>query len=325
MKKYRISKENDSVPSASEGDSTYNYTYRNYEGTRIRHPEFVFSMPEPEETKSEINEDIEGKWKGLLFLRNASFAENQFSPFDSNLDYYRMFKKINFNVSAQFSGTEYFTPSVLRKWELFGNKSVMACEELWTCDVEFDITGKDDHSYDLVAKKLIKKIQILQCYGRYAKNHRVLNNLLLPLGQEKQIAFNENLEGLELTDYDSREDGTCLTRKGDFLTLTHDKPNEDEPFGSTNSNCWVEYKENKQNYVLQQLSNNRLICHGSSFEHGVINWDTFSSEKNLLSCEQFNFIMSRERVEPKTQITVGGDYVEKKVEIKDSVVSRSEI
>ena len=324
MKKYKISNDNNAGSSTPEEDSAYNYTYRNYEGARIRHPEFLFSVPKPKETEDEISEDIEGKWKGILFLRNASFAETEFSSFDSTLDYQKMFKKINFNANVQVGGIEYFTPLVLRKWGLFGNKSILACEELWTCDIEFDIIRKDRNNYDLVANKIVKKIQILQYYGHYEKNHRVID-FMLPIGKEKQISFNENLIGLELTDCDSREGGACLTRKGDFLTLEHNEPKEDEPFGSTNSDCWIEYKDSKLNYFIQQLSNNRLICHGSTFEHGIIHWDTFSKENNLSSCEQFNLIMSRKRAEPKTHITVGGDYVEKKVDIRDSVINRSEI
>ena len=74
MKKYKISNANNAGSSTPEEDSAYNYTYRNYEGARIRHPEFLFSVPKPKETEDEISEDIEGKWKGILFLRNASFA-----------------------------------------------------------------------------------------------------------------------------------------------------------------------------------------------------------------------------------------------------------
>ncbi|MBL07476.1 MAG: hypothetical protein CML96_00215 [Rhodobiaceae bacterium] len=324
MKKYKISDANNADSSTSEEDSAYNFTYRNYEGAKIRHPEFLFSVPEPKETEGEISEDIEGKWKGLLFLRNATFAETKFSSFDSTLDYDKMFKKINFIRGAHVGGIEYYSPIILRKWGLFDNKSVLACEELWTCDIEFDIFRKDQKSYDLISKKTAKKIQIRQYYGHYEKNHRVID-FMLPIGEEKQISFNENLIGLELTDCDSREGGACLTRKGDFLTLEHDEPRDDEPFGSTNSDCWIESKDSKLNYFIQQLSNNSLICHGSAFEHGIIHWDTFIKENNLSSCEQFNLIMSRKRAEPKTHITVGGDYVEKKVDVRDSVINRSEI
>ena len=223
MKKYKISNANNADSSTPEGDSAYDFTYRDYEGARIRHPEFLFSVPEPKETEGEISEDIEGKWKGLLFLRNATFAETEYSTFDSTLDYDKMFKKINFMRGGHVGGIEYYSPIVLRKWGLFDNKSVLACEELWTCDVEFDIFKKDQKNYDLISKKTAKKIQIRQYYGHYEKNHRVID-YMLPIGEEKQISFNENLIGLEFTDCDSREGGACLTRKGDFLTLEHDEP-----------------------------------------------------------------------------------------------------
>ena len=324
MKKYKISNANDAGSSTPEEDSAYDFTYRDYEGTRIRHPEFLFSVPEPKETEGEISEDIEGKWKGWFVMRNATFSEQEFSSFDSTLDYDKMFKKINFLRGGHVGGIEYYSPIILRKWGLYGNKGVQAYEELWTCDIEFDIFRKDQKSYNLISKKTAKKIQIHRYYGHYEKNHRVIDNMI-PIGEEKQISFNENLMGLESTDCDSREGDACLIRKGDFLTLEHDKPRDEESIRGVNSDCWIESKDCKLNYFIQQLSNNRLICHGSTFEHGIIHWDTFSKENNLSSCEQFNLIMSRKRAEPKTHITVGGDYVEKKVDIRDSVINRSEI
>ncbi len=56
-----------------------------------------------------------------------------------------------------------------------------------------------------------------------------------------------------------------------------------------------------------------------------MNWNDLVKETNQNGTRQFRTVLRRERVEPRTHITVGGDYVEKKVEIKDSVVSRSEI
>ena len=56
-----------------------------------------------------------------------------------------------------------------------------------------------------------------------------------------------------------------------------------------------------------------------------MNWNDFVKEKNLNGTRQYRAVLQRQRVEPKTHITVGGDYVEKKVDITDSVISRSEI
>ena len=159
MKKYKISNANDAGSSTPEEDSAYDFTYRDYEGTRIRHPEFLFSVPEPKETEGEISEDIEGKWKGWFVMRNATFSEQEFSSFDSTLDYDKMFKKINFRRGGHVGGIEYYSPIILRKWGLYGNKGVQAYEELWTCDIEFDIFRKDQKSYNLISKKTAKKTQ----------------------------------------------------------------------------------------------------------------------------------------------------------------------
>jgi|TARA_B110000263_G_scaffold230958_1_gene225894 hypothetical protein len=322
MKKYKIDNSNSEEKSFSD---ELLYKYKNYEGKKIKLPEFKFTPPKAKKIESEISKGIEGKWKGMIFLRNSTFAETNFNPFNPNTDYDLLFKKINFNAkNLQFGGINYFTPIILRKWGLFDNKSVIAYEDLWTCHIELDIIKRKDEGYDIIAKRFVKKIQIQLYHANYESNNRVLD-YMLPIGEEKQISINENMKDLEITDHDSREGGAHLSVEGEFLNLEQKGPKEKEIFGSTNTNCWIDYKNSRVNYTLQQLSNNRLICYGSFFEDAIINWDTFSFEKNTSSCEPFNLIMEREKVEEKTHITVGGDYVEKKVDIKDSVINRSEI
>ena len=324
MKKYKIGYSN-SEEKSSNDELSYTYKYNNYKGKKIRLPEFKFPTPKAKKVESKISKGIEGKWKGMIFLRNSTLAETNFNPFNPNTDYDLLFKKINFNAkNLQFDGINYFTPNILRKWELFDNKSVIAYEDLWTCDIELDIIIRKEEGYDIIAKRFVKKIQIQLYHANYEYNHRVLDHML-PIREEKQILINENMEDLEITDHDSREGGAYLSVEGEFLNLEQKGPKEREIFGSTNANCWIDYKNSRVNYTLQQLSNNRLICHGSFFEDAIINWDTFSFEKNTSSCEPFNLIMEREKVEANTHINVGGDYVEKKVDIRDSVINRSEI
>jgi hypothetical protein len=56
-----------------------------------------------------------------------------------------------------------------------------------------------------------------------------------------------------------------------------------------------------------------------------MHWSDLVIENNLNGTRQFRVALQRQKVEPKTHITVGGDYVEKKVDIRDSVINRSDI
>ena len=162
MKKYKIGNSN-SEEKSSNDELSYTYKYNNYKGKKIRLPEFKFPTPKAKKVESKISKGIEGKWKGMIFLRNSTLAETNFNPFNPNTDYDLLFKKINFNAkNLQFDGINYFTPNILRKWELFDNKSVIAYEDLWTCDIELDIIKRKEEGYDIIAKRFVKKILSVQ-------------------------------------------------------------------------------------------------------------------------------------------------------------------
>ena len=78
-------------------------------------------------------------------------------------------------------------------------------------------------------------------------------------------------------------------------------------------------------FVFQQIANSQLVLHGCWFEELTMHWSDLVIENNLNGPRQFRVALQRQKVEPKTHITVGGDYVEKKVDIRDSVINRSEI
>ena len=319
MKKYRL-------PSDSESNqiSTRNnkYKFKNYEGEEIRHPEYLFNMPKAEKKVDIVSEDIEGKWKGTPIVKVAEFRDNIVSPYNPDIDYQEEYKIINFNLFYDVL----ITPIVLRKYDWFNNNRITAFEELIQYVFNIEINKVSTDRYSLRLKSLFKKFTMQEFFSKHTKNHRVLDHYFgINYNEERRKLITDHLEGTELTIYDSEDMGVYLEKKGDFYILEHNAPSPDEVIGDAGANCKLTYDQSKYTFVFQQIANSQLVLHGCWFEELTMHWSDLVIENNLNGTRQFRVALQRQKVEPKTHITVGGDYVEKKVDIRDSVINRSDI
>jgi len=319
MKKYRL-------PSDSESNqiSTRNnkYKFKNYEGEEIRHPEYLFNMPKAEKKVDIVSEDIEGKWKGTPIVKVAELRDNIVSPYNPDIDYQEEYKIINFNLFYDVL----ITPIVLRKYDWFNNNRITAFEELIQYVFNIEINKVSTDRYSLRVKSLFKKFTMQEFFSKHTKNHRVLDHYFgINYNEERRKLITDHLEGTELTIYDSEDMGVYLEKKGDFYILEHNAPSPDEVIGDAGANCKLTYDQSKYTFVFQQIANSQLVLHGCWFEELTMHWSDLVIENNLNGTRQFRVALQRQKVEPKTHITVGGDYVEKKVDIRDSVINRSDI
>jgi len=321
MRKYRLKSDSPADENKGDESETGGYTFKDYEGEKIRYPEFVFKSPEAEKIIDVISADIEGKWKSSLMTRVATFKDNIVAPYNPDINYPKEYKKINFNV-FEFRQT----PLTYRKYEWFNNNRITAHEELVQYIFNIDIIKVSDGIYSLELKCFFKKFTMECFFSKHGRRHKILDFFLgVNYNEERRKLITDHLEGTEMTIYDSNDLGNYLEKKGEFYTLDHNSPEPDEIVGDAGANCKLTYDESRYRFVLQQIANNQLVLHGSWFEDCTMNWNDLVKETNQSGTRQFRTVLRRERVEPRTHITVGGDYVEKKVEIKDSVVSRSEI
>jgi len=316
-----------SLTSNKESDSgltkTPKYKFKNYEGEEIRHPEYLFKMPEPEKKVDIVSEDIEGKWKGSPLIRVAEFRDNIVSPYNSDIDYRNQYKIIGFNI---FYDDVIVTPLVLRKFDWFDNNRITAFEELVQYVFSIEISKVSTDRYSLRLKSLFKKFTMERFFSKHTKNHKVLDHFFgINYNEERRKFIADHLVGTETTIYDSEDLGNYLEKKGDFYILEHNSPEPDMIVGDTGANCKLTYDQSKYTFVFQLLANNQLVLHGCWFEELTMHWSDLVIENNLNGARQFRIPLQRQKVEPKTHITVGGDYVEKKVDIKDSVINRSDI
>ena len=326
MRKYRLKSDSPADENKGDESETGGYTFKDYEGEKIRYPEFLFKSPESEKIIDVISDDIEGKWKGSLMTRVAELRDNIVAPYNSDIDYIEEYKKINFNIFEQTVNPEFTTPLMYRKYEWFNNNRITAFEELVQYVFNCDIIRVSDGSYSLRLKSLFKKFTMERFFSKHGRRHKLLDHFLgINYNEERRKLITDHVEGTEATIYDSNDLGNYLEKKGEFYTLDHNSPEPDEIVGDAGANCKLTYDESRYRFVLQQIANNQLVLHGSWFEDCTMNWNDLVKETNQNGTRQFRTVLRRERVEPSTHITVGGDYVEKKVVIKDSVVSRSEI
>ena len=319
MKKYRLPSDNEVNRNLNKSTK---YKFRNYEGEEIRHPEYLFNMPEAEKKIDIVSEGPEGKWKGSPIIKVAEFRDNIVSPYDSNIDYREQYKIINFNIFYDVL----ISPLVLRKYDWFDNNRITAFEELIQYVFNIEISKVSADRYSLRLKSFFKKFTMKEFFSKHSKNHDVLDHYFgINYNEERRKLITEHLEGTEVTVYDSEDMGNYLEKKGDFYVLEHNSPLPDEVVGDAGANCKLTYDQSKYTFVFQQIANNQLVLHGCWFEDLTMHWSDLVIEKNLTAPRQFRTALQRQKIEPKTHITVGGDYVEKKVDIKDSVINRSEI
>jgi len=319
MKKYRLLSDNESDHNLTKNTK---YQFKNYEGEEIRHPEYLFKMPEAEKKIDIVSEDIEGKWKSSLIIKVAEFRDNIVSPYNADVDYRDQYKIINFNLFYDVL----ISPLVLRKYDWFNNNRITAFEELIQYVFSIEISKVSTNQYSLRLKSLFKKFTIQQFFSKHTKNHKVLDHYFgINYNEERRKLITDHLEGTEATIYDSEDMGNYLEKKGDFYILEHNAPSPDEVVGDSGANCKLTYNQSKYTFVFQQIANSQLVLHGCWFEDLTMHWSDLVIEKNLTAPRQFRTALQRQKVEPKTNITVGGDYVEKKVDIRDSVINRSDI
>ena len=319
MRKYRLPSDNESDPNLTKSTK---YQFKKYEDEEIRHPEYLFNMPEPEKKVDIVSEDIEGKWKGTPIVKVAEFRDNIVSPYNSDIDYRDQYKIINFNIFYDVL----ISPLVLRKYDWFDNNRITAFEELVQYVFSIEISKVSTDRYSLRLKSLFKKFTIQQFFSKHTKNHNVLDHYFgINYNEERRKLITDHLEGTEATIYDSEDMGNYLEKKGDFYILEHNTPSPDEVIGDAGANCKLTYDQSKYTFVFQLIANSQLVLHGCWFEELTMHWSDLVIENNLNGTRQFRVTLQRQKVEPKTHITVGGDYVEKKIDIKDSVINRSEI
>ena len=319
MRKYRLPSDNDSDSNASKRTK---YQFKDYEGEEIRHPNYLFNMPEAEKKVDIVSEGIEGKWKGSPIVKVAEFRDNIVSPYNPDLDYQEEYKIINFNIFYDVL----ISPIVLRKYDWFNNNRITAFEELIQYVFSIEINKVSTNRYSLRLKSLFKKFTMQQFFSKHTKNHKVLDHYFgINYNEERRKLITDHLEGTEATIYDSEDMGNYLEKKGDFYILEHNTPSPDEVIGDAGANCKLTYDQSKYTFVFQQIANSQLVLHGCWFEELTMHWSDLVIENNLNGPRQFRVALQRQKVEPKTHITVGGDYVEKKVDIRDSVINRSEI
>ena len=215
---------------------------------------------------------------------------------------------------------------MFRKYEWFDNNRITAFEELVQYVFNIDIIKIDSSHYSLRVKSLFKKFTMEHFFSKHERNHKILDYFVgNNYNEERRKLITDYLEGTEITVYDSKDMDNYLEKKGDFYILEHNAPEPDEIVGDAGANCKLTYDESRYTFVFQQIANSQLVLHGCWFTDCTMNWNDFVKEKNLNGTRQYRAVLQRQRVEPKTHITVGGDYVEKKVDIRDSVINRSEI
>ncbi|HJM17529.1 MAG TPA: hypothetical protein QGI59_03370 [Candidatus Poseidoniia archaeon] len=319
MKKYRLQSDNDSDQNLTKSNK---YKFKNYDGEKIRNPEYLFNMPKAEKKVDIVSEDIEGKWKGTPIVKVAELRDNIVSPYNPDIDYQEEYKIINFNLFYDVL----ITPIVLRKYDWFNNNRITAFEELIQYVFNIEINKVSTDRYSLRLKSLFKKFTMQEFFSKHTKNHKVLDHYFgINYNEERRKLITDHLEGTELKIYDSEDMGIYLEKKGDFYVLEHNTPFPDEVVGDAGANCKLTYDQSKYTFVFQQIANSQLVLHGCWFEELTMHWSDLVIENNLNGTRQFRVALQRQKVEPKTHITVGGDYVEKKVDIRDSVINRSDI
>ena len=263
-----------------------------------------------------------GTWKGSPILKVAEYTNHVVAPYSPDIDYINEYKLVNFNM---FDNSE-ITPLMFRKYEWFDNNRITAFEELVQYVFNIDIIKIDSSHYSLRVKSLFKKFTMEHFFSKHERNHKILDYFVgNNYNEERRKLITDYLEGTEITVYDSKDMDNYLEKKGDFYILEHNAPEPDEIVGDAGANCKLTYDESRYTFVFQQIANSQLVLHGCWFTDCTMNWNDFVKEKNLNGTRQYRAVLQRQRVEPKTHITVGGDYVEKKVDIRDSVINRSEI
>tara|TARA_Y100000590_G_scaffold469255_1_gene655826 strand:+ start:1621 stop:2592 length:972 start_codon:yes stop_codon:yes gene_type:complete len=323
MRRYRLPSDSQPDNNLVKDSKKGKYSFREYDGEKIRHPEYKFQEPEKEKIIDVLSEDIEGKWKGSPMIRVAEYADQTVSPYNPDIDYLHEYKLINFNM---FDHEDVVTPLILRKYEWFNNNRITAFEELVQYVFNIDITKIDTNRYSLRVKSLFKKFTVENFFSEHVRNHKVLDYFFgVNYNKDRRKLITDYLEGTETTIYDSNDMDNYLEKKGDFYILEHNSPEPDEIVGDAGANCKLAYDESRYTFVFQQIANSQLVLHGCWFTECVMNWNELVKEKNMNGTRQYRTVLQRQRVEPKTHISVGGDYVEKKVDIRDSVINRSDI
>ncbi len=302
--------------------------YREYgaDNLRIRHPNFSYSNPIKQAELGIISKSIEGKWVGTSVVHECTYEEKTFVPYNPEINYGDLFS--SFGYEGMGNDYDVISSRTLKKWDWFGNKCIIAFDSSNVYEHSLEIEEVNGAELKLNSRVHFKNLNIDNFYSKYEKNHKVMNRFQNE-SLEKQEEIDRRLQGTEHAGEECllhQVNGFYVPANEDHLNL---KIGVKDYLGvipsSPEKDCYTMILEQKEGLAIQQISDDSIIMHSSSYSvidlirPELINVRTFRATK------QHKTEFKRIRQKPTTNINVSGDYVAKKVEIRDSVINRSEI
>ena len=309
----------------SEKDASSDYRIYGDDHLRIRHPNFSFVLPQKRKELSRISRSIEGKWVGTSVVQECTYEEKYYLPYNPELDYIDLFTTA---PTADLSEDGPITPRTLRKWDWFDNKCIIAFDSFNVYEKNMEIEAVNSTDFNVSGSIYFKSLRTDTHYSKYEKNHMVMNRFQ-PETIDKQKEINERMQGTE-----HKFDDYLIHKKEGFYVVVDEnvanpKIGIKEPLGmapgSPEKDSYTRVLEDKSGTAIQQISDDKIVVHASNYFVHDLNTPDLIHRRIYMSSKQCTTEYTRVRERATTNINVSGDYVSKKVDIKDSVINRSEI
>ena len=287
---------------------------------RIEYPTFSFSTVNVEESRVITGGDLEGTWMGNALIRGPTYEEKTIHPYNPELNYRELFSKSR--QEGIGGDDDMISARTLRKWGWFGNKCIIASYTNVLIEYKLDISKIAKKEFEIIIRYKTKSIDTDPYYAKYEKNHDVMN-WFQPETLEKQKQINERMIGLESQgDYKIRikeSNGFYLPINDNYFL---EQIGMETPFAPGIKLKEVDLKEG---LAIQQVAEDRIALHRSRYSIREMDRAGFINIRTIDSTLQYRFELTRIKRTPTTSINVEGDYIEKKIDVRDSVINRSQI
>ena len=322
MKTFRMPQKSNKKNSTNES----NYRIYGEDNLRIRHPSFSFVIPQKRDVLGRISRNIEGKWVGTSVVQGCTYEEKYFLPYDPKNDYVDLFTTAAYGGMGDDGSP--ITPRTLRKWDWFDNKCIIAFDGMNVYETNMEIEAVNSTDYNVSGRIYFKSLRTDNHYSKYDKNHMVMNKFQ-PETIAKQNEVDERMQGTE-----HKFDDYLIHKKNGFYIKVDDnvvnpKIGLKEPLGMVpgfpEKDSYTRILEDKSGTAIQQISDDKIVVHASSYFVHDLNTPNLINRRIYISSKQYTTEYTRVRERATTNINVSGDYVAKRVDIKDSVINRSEI
>jgi len=311
------------LPSQKKGDgksSESNIRTYGEDMIRIEYPTFSFSTANLGESRIITGGDLEGTWMGNAMIKGPTYEEKTIHPYNPEMNYREVFSKYGYEEIGGEDDT--ISARTLRKWDWFENKCIIAYYSNILVEYKLDISKIAEKEFEVIIRHKSKSMDTDPYYAKYEKNHDVMNWFASET-LEKQKQINERMMGLESQD-DSKirikESSGFYRPINDNYILEQIGLETPLALGTKMKNIDI-----KGGFAIQQVAEDRIALHRSEYSIRELDRPSFINIRTTDSTSQFRFELTRIKRTPTTSINVEGDYIEKKIDVRDSVINRSQI